>query len=214
MQDCHDSENKAHHSVSPLQKIGGLIRESREQKSVSIEDLAESLRIGQEQLIAIENGDESLLPEKVFIKAMVRRVAERIDLDLGSLLDELNSNKKVLPDKPKKEIRRFPQNKLLGAVPTWNLLSGLALITTSVFAFNYLSNVSNQGFQKKSNPFRKLAPKTRSVDSSYHIVAPGQTLSMISKFHEIPLKMLIRINDLNNPDKLKIGTKLSLKSKQ
>ena len=35
-------------------------------------------------------------------------------------------------------------------------------------------------------PSRKLAPKTRAIESSYHIVAPGQTLSTISKFH-LPL---------------------------
>ena len=68
--------------------------------------------------------------------------------------------------------------------------------------------------RKNSKHEKILAPKTKAIDSSYHIVAPGQTLSTISKFHEIPLKTLIQINGLNNPDKLKIGTRLSLKINQ
>ena len=79
---------------SPLQKVGEFLREARKARSLSIEDLSSSLRIGKEQLIALEEGDEKSLPEKVFIRAMVRRVAEKLNLDTGFILEELNEKNK------------------------------------------------------------------------------------------------------------------------
>ncbi len=79
---------------SPLQKVGEFIREARQGRNLSVDDLSSSLRIGKEQLVALEEGDENSLPEKVFIKAMVRRIAEKLDLDTGYILEELNENKK------------------------------------------------------------------------------------------------------------------------
>ena len=48
---------------SPLQKVGEFLREARQGRNLSVEDLSSSLRIGKEQLIALEKGDETLLPK-------------------------------------------------------------------------------------------------------------------------------------------------------
>ena len=79
---------------SPLQKVGEFLREARQARSLSIEDLSSYLRIGKDQLIALEEGDEKSLPEKVFIMAMVRRIAEKLNLDTGFILEELNEKNK------------------------------------------------------------------------------------------------------------------------
>ena len=97
----------------PLQKVGEFLREARQGRNLSLEDLSSSLRIGKEQLIALEEGDESSLPERVFIRAMVRRIAEKLNLDTSFILDELNENKKnEINYSPviKKEIRRKNKN--------------------------------------------------------------------------------------------------------
>ena len=98
---------------SPLQKVGEFLRESRQSRNLSVDDLSSSLRIGKEQLIALEEGDENSLPERVFIRAMVRRIAEKLNLDTSFILDELNENKKnEINYSPviKKEIRRKNKN--------------------------------------------------------------------------------------------------------
>ena len=97
----------------PLQKVGEFLREARQGRNLSLEDLSSSLRIGKEQLIALEEGDESSLPERVFIRAMVRRIAEKLNLDTSFILDELNENKKNETNYSpviKKEIRRKNKN--------------------------------------------------------------------------------------------------------
>ena len=214
IQNLENIQNDSPSSLNPLKKIGGVIRKTREEKNLSIEDLSGSLRIGEEQLIALENGEEDLLPEKVFIKAMIRRVAERLHLDLGILLNEFKVESLSMPKNTALESKKPFSLDFLSKVPTWALITGLLGITTSGFAITYLNKIPNQSNERQSSTTKLLAPSSKAIDSSYHIVTPGQTLSTISKFHEIPLTTLIKINELNNPDKLKIGTKLSLKDNQ
>ena len=213
MQDQNSNQSEASNALKPLEEIGHLIRGAREEKALSIEDLAGSLRIGQEQLVALENGEEGLLPEKVFIKAMIRRVSERLQLDLSALINDFQGEDQTIPGIPSGGDKPSPYLKIFSQIPTWILLTGLIGIVTSGFAITLLGNNSKESLPKRDRPKKVLAPKIKALDSSYHIVAPGQTLSTISKFHEIPLKTLIRINDLTNPDQLKIGTKISLKEK-
>ena len=78
---------------TPLQKVGDFLREARQGRNLSVEDLSSSLRIGKEQLIALESGDENALPEKVFIRAMVRRIAEKLNIDTNFILEELDKKK-------------------------------------------------------------------------------------------------------------------------
>ena len=112
--ECRKSDNYyIANKKFPLQKVGEFLREARQGRNLSLEDLSSSLRIGKEQLIALEEGDESSLPERVFIRAMVRRIAEKLNLDTSFILDELNENKKNETNYSpviKKEIRRKTKN--------------------------------------------------------------------------------------------------------
>lgn len=211
MQDQLSIQSEPSKTEKPLHKIGLLIRRTREEREMSIEDLAGSLRIGQEQLVALENGEEDLLPEKVFIKAMVRRVSERLHLDLGNLLNEFQTDNISLSNTPQKQELYQQKSQQFGQIPTWLLITGTIGIMSSGFAIAFLNNDSTGSIQMDEKPSKLLAPNSKALDSSYHIVAPGQTLSKISKYHKIPLKTLIQINELNDPDKIKIGAKLSIK---
>ncbi len=108
-----DNPNFANNKSS-LQKVGEFLKEARQGRNLSVEDLSSSLKIGKEQLIALEEGDEKSLPEKVFIRAMVRRIAEKLNLDTSFILQELNDKKKNDPKfnpANKKEIQNKEENK-------------------------------------------------------------------------------------------------------
>ena len=81
-------------TVSTLQEIGDLLRQAREAQGLSCDQLAQSLKMGSEQLQALETGELEKLPEPVFIKAMTRRVASKLGLDGDSLISRLQD---VLP---------------------------------------------------------------------------------------------------------------------
>ncbi len=136
---------------SSLKKVGEFLREARQSRSLSVEDLSSSIRIGKEQLIALEEGDESSLPEKVFIKAMVRRIAEKLNLDTSFIFEELNEGKKNEPkyntvnkkEKPKKKKGLSPFSMVL--------LSGVLGLLTSIIVLKYIEGSQNDSVNLKEN---------------------------------------------------------------
>ncbi|MGB1196776.1 MAG: helix-turn-helix domain-containing protein [Synechococcus sp.] len=76
-------------TASRLESVGSQLRSAREAAGLSAAQLAESLHMGHEQLDALERGERERLPEPVFIKAMTRRVAARLQLDADPLIHEL-----------------------------------------------------------------------------------------------------------------------------
>ena len=74
---------------SGIRAVGASIREGRESRSMSRDELAQRLNMGCEQLEALEQGDLQHLPEPVFVKAMVRRLASHLGLDADDLVAQL-----------------------------------------------------------------------------------------------------------------------------
>ena len=140
---------------SPLQKVGEFLKEARQARSLSIEDLSSSLRIGKEQLVALEEGDEQSLPEKVFIRAMVRRIAEKLNLDTSFILDELNDKKKnVAKPTPLIKKKNARKKKHFNSF-VFVILSGVLGLFTSVIALKYIQSFQNNSINnpRQSNIF-------------------------------------------------------------
>ena len=135
---------------SSLQKVGEFLREARQGRNLSLEDLSSSLRIGKEQLIALEEGDEKSLPEKVFIRAMIRRIAEKLNLDTSFILDELNEKKKNDPKSnpliKKEEKKKNKSINPFGMV----ILSGILGLLTSIMVVKYIGSIQNDSINKQS----------------------------------------------------------------
>ena len=79
---------------SSLKRIGNFIKEARLSKNQSIEELASDLKIGSHQLEAIEEGNEEKLPEKVFVKAMIRRISQKLKLDTDFIMAEFKTEER------------------------------------------------------------------------------------------------------------------------
>lgn len=92
-----------------LTKTGNLIRETRISKNLSINDLASILKISVQQLQAIEDGREDLLPEKVFIRAMVKRISEKLKLDDQLIMEEVNEKEE---DTQTEEIKEKDESQI------------------------------------------------------------------------------------------------------
>ena len=136
---------------SALQNVGEFLREARQGRNLSVEDLSSLLRIGKEQLIALESGDESALPEKVFIRAMVRRIAEKLNLDTSFILEELNeknSNEpKASPVNKKKNNRKNGSANPLSIV----IISGALGLLTSILLLKYIQRVQNDSINPQQS---------------------------------------------------------------
>jgi len=90
------SENDNKGENSSLKRIGNFIKEARLSRDQSVEELAADLKIGSHQLKAIEEGNEEKLPEKVFIKAMVRRISQKLKLDTEFIMNEFKTERQEI----------------------------------------------------------------------------------------------------------------------
>ena len=96
----------------PLLKIGNIIKEARLSRNQSVSELATDLKISIQQLKAIEEGREDLLPESVFVKAMIKRISERLKLDTSFIESELDKPEdKVKIEEIIEEVSNSKENK-------------------------------------------------------------------------------------------------------
>ena len=134
---------------SSLKRIGNFIKEARISKNQTVEELASDLKMGAHQLQAIEDGNEDLLPEKVFIKAMVRRISEKLKIDTNFIMSEFKTERKeVKVEEIVQEVSiKAKQNRLIknqnsiGFI-VFILISGILGLLASSLIFNIFSNSS------------------------------------------------------------------------
>ena len=141
----NNSDNNPKNNSS-LKRIGNFIKEARVSRNKSIEELASDLKIGSHQLQAIEEGNEDHLPEKVFIKAMVRRISEKLKVDTDYIMSEFKTERKEVKieeivkevsTKAKNDQKFKNQNSM--EVIIFILISGILGLLASSLIFNIFS---------------------------------------------------------------------------
>ena len=141
------SENYNKGENSSLKRIGNFIKEARLSRNQSIEELASNLKIGAHQLEAIEEGNEEKLPEKVFVKAMVRRISQKLKLDTEFIMNEFKTERKevkieeIVEEVSKKNYKSRQTNNLnpVGFL-IFILISGFLGLIASTLIFNLFSD--------------------------------------------------------------------------
>ena len=133
---------------TPLQKVGAFLREGRQSRSISLEELSNNLRIGQEQLEALENGLEASLPEKVFIKAMIRRISDKLGLDTSFILQELEGREIKVKNIYEKKYPEEQQHDYKSFIPWMVISSGLLGLICSIPVINYFKTINTDTIQE------------------------------------------------------------------
>ena len=131
---------------SSLIRIGNLIKEARLSRNETLEELASNLKIGAHQLKALEEGNKDELPEEVFVKAMVRRISDKLKLDTEFIMGEFNSTRKEVKTKEivgevsntSQKNRQIKNHNPLG-FGIFILISGLFGLFASSLLFNFVS---------------------------------------------------------------------------
>ena len=148
---------------SSLKRIGNFIKEARLSREQSVDELASDLKVGSHQLKAIEEGNEAELPEKVFIKAMVRRISQKLKLDTEFIMNEFNKERQEIKieeivEEVAKKTNKTRQNRDLSLVGFWIfiLISGLLGLIASSLILNLFSDSS-----QNLTPKQELIKKTR-----------------------------------------------------
>lgn len=73
--------------VLNLEELGRFIRETREKKKLSLQDLHENTKIRVLYLKAIEEGNFNIIPGVVYLKGFLRNIARELNIDFNELLE-------------------------------------------------------------------------------------------------------------------------------
>ena len=157
------TENNNQNENSSLKRIGNFIREARLSRDQSIEELASDLKIGVHQLKAIEDGNKEMLPEQVFIKAMVRRISQKLKLDTEFIMNEFNQERgeikiEEIVEEVSKKNNTSRQSKNINPVGfgIFILISGFLGIIASSSIINLFSDSS-----QNQSPKQELIKKAK-----------------------------------------------------
>jgi cytoskeleton protein RodZ len=75
----------------PVPGVGARLRLAREMRSLSVSDVAQSLKLGPRQVEALENGEWQGLPGQTFVRGFVRNYARMLQIDPTPLMEQLDS---------------------------------------------------------------------------------------------------------------------------
>lgn len=71
-----------------MTELGKVLREAREAKGLSIDDVQELTKIQKRYLEAIEDGNYDILPGQFYVRAFIRQYAETVGVDVSTFLVE------------------------------------------------------------------------------------------------------------------------------
>ena len=147
------TENNNEMDFNSLKRIGNFIKEARLSRDQSIDELASILKIGAHQLKAIEDGNQEHLPEIVFVKAMVRRISQKLKLDTEFIMNEFKKDRKdvkieeIVEEVSNKSKQSKKRNPISFGILI--LISGFLGILASSLIINFLSDSFKNETPKK-----------------------------------------------------------------
>ncbi len=78
--------------TSDLQRLASCLQQARLRRGLSLQDLADRLHMGREQLQSLEDADPNGLPEPVFVIAQARRVASALGVSIDPEIQALRTS--------------------------------------------------------------------------------------------------------------------------
>ncbi|WP_353957901.1 RodZ family helix-turn-helix domain-containing protein [Peribacillus sp. RS7] len=137
-----------------LTELGNRLKEAREAKGLSLEDLQELTKIQKRYLIGIEEGNYSMMPGKFYVRAFIKQYCEAVGVDSEEIFEQYKSevpsvyseelpeqlsrvqSRKTIPAGDSKVVEMLP--KILAVV----LVIGVAVLIW-VLVLNYMGNPDN-----------------------------------------------------------------------
>lgn len=117
-----------------LTELGTRLKEARLSKGYSLDDLQEITKIQKRYLVAIEEGNYSIMPGTFYVRAFIKQYADAVGLDAEEILDEF---KKEIPHQQKEEvaqsISQSPTRRKLSTRSTNRLLETMPKIIVGLF---------------------------------------------------------------------------------
>lgn len=135
------SEQAAEASREGVSGVGARLRVAREMRQLTVDEVAQTLKLGPRQVEALENGNWQGLPGQTFIRGFVRNYARMLQIDPAPLMDHLDATL----EKPVDSLH-VPQGRPT-AMPSGQprrdrtvVIAGLVLVVLAALAYALLPN--------------------------------------------------------------------------
>ncbi|MBD8025698.1 DUF4115 domain-containing protein [Ureibacillus sp. Re31] len=136
-----------------MTELGTRLKEARLSKGYSLDDLQEITKIQKRYLVAIEEGNYSIMPGNFYVRAFIKQYAEAVGLEIEELLEEF---KQEIPNQPKEEvaqsISQSPTRRKLNSRSTSRLLETMPKIIVALFIIVILAAIWFLYQQKANQP--------------------------------------------------------------
>ncbi len=153
-------------------EIGVLLKEAREEKGFTLDNIQEKTKIQKRYLVAIEQDDFSALPGKFYARAFIREYAEAIDLDPEVVLANFKEEKEIPEEEPVKYTRldrsdKMNQNKtssILSFLPTLIVIFLIVAIIGVAIMYYQKSLSDSEGDTVQSDETDEIVRKENDTD--------------------------------------------------
>ena len=144
-----------------MNEIGLKLKEKREENGVSIEEVAEDLKMRPSQIISLEEGKKEDFKDVVFLKYFIRDYAKYLGLNGEELVDEFNeflfdfTSKIPIEEIEKAKLNNVNKKEVISPYTNVNsnkkglkiLIAIVSVILLIVIGYFVLSNIKGNDFQ-------------------------------------------------------------------
>ncbi|WP_412096228.1 cell shape determination protein RodZ [Bacillus mojavensis] len=135
-----------------MTELGIRLKEAREEKAMSLDDLQAATKIQKRYLTALEEGNYDIIPGKFYVRAFIKQYAEAVGLDADQLFEEYKKDipntyhddvsEKISGMNMQKEMPK-PASKALELLPTILVILGVIVVIAIVYAIIQFANHKN-----------------------------------------------------------------------
>jgi cytoskeletal protein RodZ len=156
--------------VFVVTELGNRLKEAREEKGMSLDDLQAATKIQKRYLTALEEGNYDIIPGKFYVRAFIKQYAEAVGLDSEHLFEEFKKDipnsyndevsEKLSSIKPQRELPKSA-SKALELLPTLLVAAGVIVVIAIIYVI--VQAVNGGGNQQAEGP------KTEESQSKYDV---------------------------------------------
>nr|MDH3163436.1 DUF4115 domain-containing protein [Bacillus licheniformis] len=153
-----------------MTELGNRLKEAREEKGMSLDDLQATTKIQKRYLTALEEGNYDIIPGKFYVRAFIKQYAEAVGLDSEHLFEEFKKDipnsyndevsEKLSSIKPQRELPKSA-SKALELLPTLLVATGVIVVIAIIYVI--VQAVNGGGNQQAEGP------KTEESQSKYDV---------------------------------------------